>query len=378
MAAKRTPRKVRQRLLLLGAVFISAVAVAIGWYFASDSRLRDLTPGGLVCDQRFVIVRQNQPVRIPYCANVNLSAPRELRGISHAVVVVHGSGYRARNSFAAVQRAAHKANLSDKTIILAPQFLKPRHLTKHKLDGSHASWSRWTTGGRSRGCKQCPPRVRSREVIEQMIEALLSRFDLPDLRFLSIVGHSAGGQFVNRFSATTQMTGHGLQLRFIVANPSNFLYFNNKRPKLPKLEQFVVPSRKTVKKCRRYNRYYYGLEKLPSGLTRLGAKGIKQRYAERTVFYLIGANDDDPDHEQLMKTCASQLQGAHRKQRALAYIKHLGDEFGARIAHQRYAVVDDVGHRSSAMLNSPCGVAALFHRRDASCSFRAIGDAVAH
>lgn len=206
-----------------------------------------------------------------------------------------------------------------------------------------------------------------------MVAALLSRFELPDLRFLSFVGHSAGGQFINRFSAAAKLNADSLAVRFVIANPSNFLYFNDKRPQLPRIDRFAVPSAETIERCPRYNRYYYGLDKLPSPVKRLGAAGIKQRYAARTAYYLIGANDNDANHEQLMKTCASRLQGVHRKQRALAYMNHLADEFGLRVAHHKYAVVPGVGHRSFAMLTSACGVAALFHVDTPGCSFKTIG-----
>ena len=134
---------------------------------------------------------KNEQVRIPYCSNVHLSAPHRLDGIGHLVVIIHGSGYRARDRFFAVGRAAKEAKLAGKTIILAPQFLKPRHLLKYKLDDSHASWARWTTGGPSRSCKQCPPRVGSGEVLEQMVQVPTSGFDLPDLRKSGHLGASS-------------------------------------------------------------------------------------------------------------------------------------------------------------------------------------------
>ena len=49
-----------------------------------------------------------------------------------------------------------------------------------------------------------------------------------------IFGNSAGGQFVNRYAAVGRGPGalaaRGIQTRFIVANPSTYLYFGDDRP----------------------------------------------------------------------------------------------------------------------------------------------------
>ena len=49
-----------------------------------------------------------------------------------------------------------------------------------------------------------------------------------------LFGNSAGGQFVNRYAAVDRgpdvLAGRGLQVRFVISNPSTYLYFDRERP----------------------------------------------------------------------------------------------------------------------------------------------------
>ena len=49
-----------------------------------------------------------------------------------------------------------------------------------------------------------------------------------------VFGNSAGGQFVNRYAAVGRgpdvLAARGLRVRFVVANPSTYLYFGRERP----------------------------------------------------------------------------------------------------------------------------------------------------
>ena len=69
-----------------------------------------------------------------------------------------------------------------------------------------------------------------------------------------IAGHSAGGQFANRFAAA-----HPAQpeTRYIVANPSSYLYLDAQRREDLWLDKFSIPKSDV---CFNYNHYKYGTE----------------------------------------------------------------------------------------------------------------------
>ena len=72
--------------------------------------------------------------------------------------------------------------------------------------------------------------MSSFDVLEQLLAALVDRRRFPLLEHVTVVGHSAGGQTVHRFAlASTFAPPSGVQLRFVVSNPSTFTYFDNKR-----------------------------------------------------------------------------------------------------------------------------------------------------
>ena len=69
-----------------------------------------------------------------------------------------------------------------------------------------------------------------------------------------IIGNSAGGQYVNRYATVGRgpdaLAEHGIPVRFVIANPSTYLYFDQERP-------VAVPDRAHV------NRWRYGFDDAP-------------------------------------------------------------------------------------------------------------------
>ena len=76
-------------------------------------------------------------------------------------------------------------------------------------------------------------RVSSFAVLDALLETLSDRKHWPALDLVVLAGHSAGGQFVQRYavaSAPTVLSHQGIHTRFVVANPSSYLYFDARRP----------------------------------------------------------------------------------------------------------------------------------------------------
>jgi len=181
-----------------------------------------------------------------------------------------------------------------------------------------------------------------------------------------LAGHSAGGQFVNRYAAANQVeqrirTEIGIQIRYVVANPSSYLYFSGKRKVAGTLDRFITPSEAEIQSCRKYDHYKYGLENLNSYLRPVGADSLAAFYRRRNVIYLLGEYDDNPNSSLLDKGCPALLQGAHLLERGLIYYNHLKEEFGFGITNfQKLAIIPNVGHSSENMFASDCGSFYLF------------------
>ena len=65
-----------------------------------------------------------------------------------------------------------------------------------------------------------------------MLATLADRARFPNLTTVVLIGHSGGGQLLNRYaivgkSATTLA---GIHVRYVIANPSSYFYFSDDRP----------------------------------------------------------------------------------------------------------------------------------------------------
>lgn len=166
------------------------------------------------------------------------------------------------------------------------------------------------------------------DVIDQALAKLAT--DWPGLRQITLAGFSAGAQFVQRYAAF----GHpppGVALRYLVASPGTWLYFDAQRPLPPDGDWAACASSGTPEcafswavpgACEAASRWKYGLQDLPAGLAD-GAADARERYRRADIVYLLGGQDTGQGRRAfyriLDKSCAAMAQGPYRLQRGLAY-----------------------------------------------------------
>jgi hypothetical protein len=143
----------------------------------------------------------------------------------------------------------------------------------------------------------------------------------------------------------------GVKVRYVVANPSSYVYFSAGRPNA---EGGFGPF--DARRCPDYDQWKYGMAGAPSSIE---AAALEQAYAGREVIYLLGGADTDPNHPALDKSCAAEAEGPTRLTRGQAYFRYLTARDGAALTH-RLHMIPGVGHDGYRMLTSACGLAALF------------------
>jgi pimeloyl-ACP methyl ester carboxylesterase len=81
---------------------------------------------------------------------------------------------------------------------------------------------------------------------------LWSRY--PRLELVTLVGHSSGGQAVQRYALTTKMAVEA-RVRYVVANPSSFAYLNGERwlDQGKPTERLATPPASVTSGCPRYH-----------------------------------------------------------------------------------------------------------------------------
>lgn len=285
----------------------------------------------------------------------------------------HGVSDNASEYFGRGLHAARLAGRSEETLVVVFQLMDDARLTS----APPQDMIYWT-GGRfwgSLSANSSAPYPRSERlsaytILDSFLMELTSdasRF--PNLKEIVISGHSGGGQFANRYAASSPFEislrndSRDITVSYIVMNPSSYLYFDEKRFDPSTLDlvsgriDFVTPNSPPA----RYNEYGYGLDDPYSYQAEVGVPAIRSQYPGRKVTYLIGSNDTDTAN--LDTDPEANLQGANRYERSLIYYAHLKDHFGeAHLPRHRMGIVPEVGHNGFDMITSPVGL--KFHFQD--------------
>ncbi len=90
-------------------------------------------------------------------------------------------------------------------------------------------------------------------------------------------------------------------MRYVVANPSSYAYFDDRRP---------VPAISAT--CAGFNDWKYGMDARPAYLAAPAIAALEKAYVARRVIHLLGTQDTNPDHPALDKSCMAEAQGPYR------------------------------------------------------------------
>jgi hypothetical protein len=300
--------------------------------------------------------------RLPVRATHALT--RGAADITRAIIVIHGALRNAEGAFATMQQAITLAGEAGRhALIVAPQFLSEVDAVRHTIPLDVPVWSvdGWKEGDLSeiRRDDSMDRRVSSFAVLDALLQMLSDRQHWPALQLVVLAGHSAGGQFVQRYAvagrAPAMLNQHGIHTRFVVANPSSYLYFDERRP----TEHGFVSFPKA--RCRRFDHYKYGLEAPNAYVATQTIQALMSHYARQQVVYLLGTLDADAAHPFLDRSCAAEAQGPTRLARGQAYYQYLRVVLGHAVRQRQHQVlVEGVGHDQQRMFQSPCGLAWLF------------------
>jgi hypothetical protein len=286
--------------------------------------------------------------QLPYFA----SAPANPGAVRRILIVIQGFTRDANRTFDAGYRAAEEAGLVASTLIVAPifQVAEPEAQKCHFRDmpAATAQDALWHCGNWSDGSPALnEPRITSFGAIDRLVATLVESY--PHALSVTIAGFSAGGQFVQRYAAFASAPRRQVQIRYVVADPSSFVYFDPWRP------------RRDIAACPQYDRWKFGTEHLPSWLGR-DAAAARATYAAASLTYLEGALDtgEGPGtaYALLESKCAAELQGTYRLDRGQNYAAY----DTADLAHgtHKLVVVPGCAHSVTCVFPSPAARTALF------------------
>jgi hypothetical protein len=262
-----------------------------------------------------------------YWRNFALGNPPS--SITNAVIVIHGADRNPWNYFGAALDAARKEGLAAQTIVVAPWFAQYYPYNEPQITNPLC----WNGGGWPEGDpSSCSAGVSSYQVVDQIVARLRDRTLYPNLRRITFAGHSAGGQFVQRYAmigAGIQWQATGVTYRYVVANPSSYAYLGPERELGTYFPVWGVPTRcpdgsDPTTTLAGYDHWRYGVDRtgeIPY-VRQYSDAIVRSTYQTRSVVYLAGELDVNTK-DGFDDTCAAMVQGPTRRSRAYRYFAHM-------------------------------------------------------
>jgi hypothetical protein len=227
-------------------------------------------------------------------------------------------------------------------IIIAPHF----KLMSDTLAERELTWTDegWLSGDQSLE----NVKYSSFDVLDTFILKLANKNLFPNLKKITITGHSAGGQFTQRFALGSSLPNilEGLKFHFVPINPGSYVYLTATRKYLDD------------ERCE-FNNYKYGLDKLNEYMSRDSTHVMISRYVKRDLTYLVGELDNNS--QGIDQSCPARYQGSSRIERAQAFYEVLNSEFST---NHKFFIIPKVAHTQYGMYHSEIGKNVIWQNKD--------------
>jgi pimeloyl-ACP methyl ester carboxylesterase len=291
--------------------------------------------------------------------------------ITRAYILVHGASRDANNYFRHAVAGAFLAGALENTIVISPRFGSNQGgesgcrdtLATNEINFRSCGGPTWRAGENAINA----PQVTSFDVVDEILRKLARKNVFPNLKSIVVAGHSAGGQYVNRYEMANQIHDKlGIPIRYVVANPSSYAYPDSLRPRLSALPAnvaalppgYIAPPSTNPgapfgrfgdsDDCTTYNEWPYGFKNRTGYTARIPDDVLQRQLAARPTTYLVGELDILPLYG-FDSSCPAMAQGPTRLARGLAFARFVNEKFGAK---HEVIVVNACGHSARCMFTS--------------------------
>ena len=217
--------------------------------------------------------------------------------ITRAFVLVHGAGRDADNYFRTALAAAFLADALENTIVISPRFASSDRGCQDKLAPNEVSWpcngDSWRSGGAA-DVSYRDGKLTSYDFMDEILKKVAARAVFPNLRAIVVSGHSAGGQFTNRYEmANTLHETIGVPIAYVVANPSSYAYLDPTRPAASAAGANEFRPFGDARNCTAYDKWPYGLQNRSGGYaSRLTDDQLRQNREAVHGAWRLGFDDN--------------------------------------------------------------------------------------
>ncbi len=334
---------------------------------SSQSRVAPCTTATAACEQWVTLGAG--PARSMVYANYKLNTPNA--AVTRAFVLVHGTGRNADHYFETAMAAAFLAGAIENTVVIAPHFVADTD----KTQPNEVLWPNRGDTWRSGGMSTSHPALSAFDFMDEIVRTLANKKLFPNLTLVVVAGHSAGGQFVSRYEMANTVHGTlGVNISYVVANPSSYAYPTALRP-LPTGNADPASADKEAlgangmkwnteftfgpfdaAKAPTFNRWPQGLEGRTGYTAKMTDAQLTKQLVERPITYLLGQVDVLPlgGFDQSPQGMA---QGPTRRARGEAFVKYIMDTLGAK---PRAMIVSECGHNDRCVFTTDVVLPVVF------------------
>jgi pimeloyl-ACP methyl ester carboxylesterase len=270
--------------------------------------------------------------------------------ITRAMIMVHGVNRDADNYYRTALAAAFLAGALEDTIVIAPRIACGQDQVAPNEVLYPCGGDSWRSGG----VAPANPEVTSFDFVDEILRKLARKEVFPNLRVIVVAGHSAGGQFVNRYEMGNRVHETlAVPVSYVVANPSSYAYLDSTRPRgeAGDFRPFA-----DGRNCTTYDKWPYGLENRTGYTSKQTDDQLRKQLASRPTTYLLGQIDILP-LGGFDSSCPAMAQGPTRLARGQAFYKLVTEKYGA---HHKIQEVELCGHNARCMFTSEAALPLLF------------------
>lgn len=321
-------------------------------------------PVDTVAVTRATFLIDSHPLELPYFSNRDFAETHP--DITRLVISQHGGN---RNAFTfylnLLQAMAEHEGESADVFVLCPQYLYEEdldawpELPETVLFWAGMGWYRGDLSTSTPGHPR-PASVSSYALADSLVERV--RAICPNLETVVLSGNSAGGRFVQGYAIGTLIDSELPELGFLFmhSNPGMYTYIGPERRVGDSFSEFAIPPDFVIDACPGYNDYNWGLEDRNEYMSRVSVNEQRERYRDRHLVVMLGAEDIGPDGPPL-QSCEAYLQGENRVERGIIFYNHVMFFYGVdSLATHDRELLAGVGHPVGEVYGHPTARYYLF------------------
>jgi pimeloyl-ACP methyl ester carboxylesterase len=271
--------------------------------------------------------------------------------VTHAVVMIHGILRDPESYYLPARRVLKRKSLFTRVALISVGFDSPTSAPRN-VQRLAKFTSRWKYGDFGGLDPEDPHNMLSSFAAMNRILVDLTK-TYPQLRRITLIGHSAGAQFVDRYSVLSSIASEApaVAFRFVALAPSTALYPNELRPKVAEQGRLVFSIPSAISD---YDMYPYGLSPTPLlerllGHPAAGRARLIGKLIDRDIVFAVGT--DDTGTRYLDKSRSADTQGPNRYTRLKYFVEFLKSRYPSTRA--RLLTISGVGHNSQRLIESP-------------------------